>query len=156
VIPLPAIIFNEISLPLQFLASRLGSSLLTLLGVPVLREGNVIQMSSLTLDVAGACSGLRFLISLITIAIIYGCLKELSFVRRVWIVLAAVPLAISVNGLRIMGIGVIGEYWSSGKAEGLFHTFSGVVFFAISLLLLMLLDAAFGRTHRFLQSRRTT
>src|SRR5258708_31464332 len=153
-IPLPAIIFNEISLPLQFMASRLGSSLLTLVGVPVVREGNVIQMSSLALDVAEACSGLRFLISLITIAVIYGYLKEPSFARRVWIVLAAIPVAIGANGLRIMGSGVIGEYWSPDKAEGFFHTFSGVVVFALSLLLLMLLHSAFGWTDRFLQSPR--
>ena len=153
-IPLPAIIFNEISLPLQFVASRLGSSLLTLVGVPVVREGNVIQMSSLALDVAEACSGLRFLISLITIAVIYGYLKEPSFVRRVWIMLAAIPVAIGANGLRIMGSGVIGEYWSPDKAEGFFHTFSGVVVFALSLLLLMLFHSAFGWTDRFLQSRR--
>jgi exosortase len=154
-IPLPAIIFNEVSLPLQFLASRLGSSLLTLVGVPVLREGNVLQMSSLTLDVAEACSGLRFLISLITIAVIYGYLKEPSFVRRVWIVLAAIPVAIGANGMRIMGSGIIGEYWSPEKAEGFFHTFSGLVVFAISLLLLVLLHAAFGWTDRFLRSGRT-
>lgn len=153
-IPLPAIIFNEISLPLQFLASRLGSSLLALVGVPVLREGNVIQMSSLTLDVAEACSGLRFLISLITIATIYGSFKEPSLVRRVWIVLAAIPVAIGANGLRIMGSGIIGEYWSPEKAEGFFHTFSGLVFFVVSLMLLVLLHAAFGWTHRFLRSGR--
>jgi exosortase len=154
-IPLPAIIFNEISLPLQFLASRLGSSLLTLVGVPALREGNVIQMSSLTLDVAEACSGLRFLISLITIATIYGYLKEPRFGRRIWIVLAAIPVAIGANGLRIMGSGIIGEYWSPEKAEGFFHTFSGLVVFAVSLLMLVLLHAAWGWADRFLQSGRT-
>jgi exosortase len=147
-IPLPAIIFNEISLPLQFGASRLGSWLLTIVGVPVLREGNVIQMSSLTLDVAEACSGLRYLISLITIAIIYGYLNEPKSSRRVWLVLAAIPVAIGANGLRIMGSGIIGEYWSPEKAEGFFHTFSGLVVFAISLLLLVLLHGAFGLTDR--------
>jgi exosortase len=155
-IPLPAIIFNEISLPLQFGASRLGSWLLTIVGVPVLREGNVIQMSSLTLDVAEACSGLRYLISLITIAIIYGYLNEPKSSRRVWIVLAAIPVAIGANGLRIMGSGIIGEYWSPEKAEGFFHTFSGLVVFAISLLLLVLLHVAFGLTDRLQRPGRTS
>jgi exosortase len=154
-IPLPAIIFNEISLPLQFLASRLGSSLLTLVGVSALREGNVIQMSSITLDVAEACSGLRFLISLITIAIIYGYLKEPNFARRIWIALVAIPVAIAANGLRIMGSGIIGQYWGPKMAEGFFHTFSGLVFFAVSLLLLVLFHLAFDWTDRFLQSGRT-
>ncbi len=154
-IPLPVLIFNEISLPLQFLASRLGSALLTFVGIPVQREGNVIQMSTLTLDVAEACSGLRFLISLISFAIVYGYLKEPSFVRRIWIVVAAIPVAIAANSVRIMGSGIIGEYWSPEMAEGFFHTFSGLVVFTMSLLMLVLLQAAFGWTDRLLQSRRS-
>lgn len=154
-IPLPAIILNEISLPLQFLASYLGSSLLTGVGVPVLREGNIIQMSTLTLDVAEACSGLRSLITLIAIATIYGYLKEPRVVHRMWIVFSAIPVAIAVNGLRIMVSGVIGQYWSPELAEGFFHTLSGVVLFALALLLLVLVDAALSRTEHFLHSRWT-
>src|SRR5579863_6375889 len=69
-IPIPTLILNEITMPLQFLASKLGSSLLSLVGVPVLREGNVIQLPTITLEVVQACSGIRSLVSLITLAII--------------------------------------------------------------------------------------
>src|ERR1035441_9690061 len=62
-IPIPAIIFNEITIPLQILASKLASALLPLFGVPVLREGNVIELSAMKLEVAEACSGIRSLVS---------------------------------------------------------------------------------------------
>lgn len=135
-VPLPAIIFNEIALPLQFQASQLASALLGLIGVPVLREGNVIVLPSLSLDVVEACSGLRSLVSLITLAVLYGYLVERRMFRRVLLVLAAVPIAVLANGLRIMGSGFLGEYWSPEKAEGFFHTFSGLVVFFVSFALL--------------------
>jgi exosortase len=144
-IPLPAIIFNQIALPLQFEASRLASGMLSLLGVPVLREGNIIQLSSLTLDVAEACSGLRSLISLITLAIFYGYLFEPKVIRRILLVVLAIPIAVFANGFRIMGSGLLGEYWSPDKAEGFFHMFSGFLIFACSLLLLFGLHALMGR-----------
>lgn len=138
-IPLPVIVFNQIALPLQFLAARLGASLLDLAGVPVLREGNVINLPALSLDVVEACSGLRSLMSLITIGVFYGYVVEPRIMRRTLLILAAIPIAVLANGLRIMGSGLLGEYWSPEKAEGFLHTFSGVVIFLISVGLLMLL-----------------
>ncbi len=136
-IPLPAIIFNQIALPLQFQASRLASAMLALFGVPVLREGNVIVLPSISLDVVEACSGLRSLVSLITLAVLYGYFVERRASRRILLFLAAIPIAVLANGLRIMGTGFLGEYWSPDKAEGFFHTFSGllVFFFAFALLI---------------------
>lgn len=138
-IPLPAIVFNQIALPLQFLAARLGASLLDLTGVPVLREGNIIDLPSLSLDVVEACSGLRSLMSLITVGVIYGYVSERRIARRTLLILAAVPIAVLANGLRIMGSGLLGEYWGPERAEGFLHTFSGLVIFMISVGLLMLL-----------------
>ena len=71
-IPLPAIIFNQIAFPLQLLASRAGEAALSLAGIPVLREGNVIVLAHITLEVAEACSGIRALVSLLTLGIVYG------------------------------------------------------------------------------------
>jgi exosortase len=153
-IPLPVIVFNQIALPLQLLASRIGSSLLILSGIPVLREGNVIYLPSMSLDVAEACSGLRSLMSLITAGVFYGYFYESRFGRKLLIVLSSIPIAITANGFRIMACGLIGEYWSPEKAEGFLHTFSGVVVFTISLVLLMLLHATFEMVHRFVQPRR--
>jgi exosortase len=153
-IPLPVIVFNQIALPLQLLASRIGSSLLSLSGIPVVREGNVIYLPSLSLDVAEACSGLRSLMTLITAAVFYGNFYESKIGRRSLIVLSSIPIAIVANGMRIMACGLIGEYWSPEKAGGFLHTFSGVVIFAISLVLLMLLHATFEMAHHFMQPRR--
>jgi exosortase len=151
-IPLPSIILNEISMPLQLLASRLGSSLIALVGVPVVREGNVIQLPSLTLDVAEACSGLRSLVTLVTIGVIYGYVYEPRAVQRLFLILSAFPIAIAANAFRIMIAGLLGEFWNPDKVEGFLHTFSGVVVFALSLALLMLLHSVFGRVYRYAQS----
>lgn len=144
-IPIPAILFDQISLPLQFLASRLASSLLTLSGVPVLREGNIIQLPTMTLEVAEACSGIRSLISLLALAIIYGYFLEPSLWRRVALVVAAIPIAVIANALRIMGTGLLVEYWSPEAGTGFFHAFSGWLIFVLALGLLF----AFHKTLRF-------
>jgi exosortase len=136
-VPLPAIIFNQVALPLQFEASRLASGMLALLGVPVLRQGNVIVLPSLTLDVVEACSGLRSLVSLITLAVFYGYFFERRNSFRALLVLAAVPIAVLANGARIMGTGLLGQYWNPEKAEGFFHTFTGVFVFFVSVALLV-------------------
>lgn len=137
-IPIPVLIFNKIAFPLQFFASKLASGLLALFGVPVLREGNVIYLPSLTLDVVEACSGLRSLVSLITLAVFYGYLFERRNLLRVLVILSAIPIAVIANGFRIMGSGMLGEYWNPDKAEGFFHLFSGWLIFVVSLCLLFL------------------
>jgi exosortase len=135
-VPLPAIVFNRIALPLQFLASWLASSLLALLGVPVLREGNIINLPSLSLDVVEACSGLRSLVSLIALAVLYGYFFERRTWLRVLLAISAIPIAVAANGVRIMGSGLLGEYWDPRKAEGFFHLFSGWLIFVLSMVLL--------------------
>jgi len=140
-IPLPVIVFNEIALPLQFLASKLAGNTLDLLGVPALREGNVITLPSISLNVVEACSGIRSLMALITLAIFYGLLME----KRVWVrtllVVLAIPLAVGINSLRIVGSGLLGQNFGKEYAEGFFHEFSGLVVFAATLVALVLLHA---------------
>jgi len=150
-IPIPVIVFNQIAFPLQFLAARLGSSLLELFGVPVLREGNVIQLPTMALEVAQACSGIRSLMSLGALAVIYGYFLETRNLHRVLLALAAIPIAIAANGLRVMGTGLLGYYWDPDKAEGFFHTFSGWVIFIISLALLF----SFHAVLRWAETKRT-
>jgi exosortase len=136
-VPLPAIIFNRIALPLEFEASRLATGMLGAIGIPVLRQGNVIVLPSLTLNIVEACSGLRSLVSLITLAVIYGYFFESRAIGRILLILAAVPIAVLANGFRIMGSGALGECWSPEKAEGFFHLFSGLAVFAVSVALLV-------------------
>jgi exosortase A len=153
-VPLPAIIFNQIAVPLQFQASRLASGLLALVGVPVFREGNVIQLPSLTLDVVEACSGLRSLVSLLVLATIYGYLFETRIFRRILLIAAAVPIAVVANGVRIMGSGILGQYWDPDKAEGFFHLFSGWLVFVLSLVFIVLLHAVLSLTDRRARAER--
>jgi len=138
-IPLPAIIANRIVLPLQFLSSGLATGFMDLCGIPVYREGNVIFLPSITLEVAEACSGIRSLMAMITIAVAYGYLLESKPWRRVVLVVSAVPIAVVANSLRVMASGVLGQYWGRDKAEGFFHLFSGLVIFSFSFLLLWIL-----------------
>jgi exosortase len=135
-IPLPEIVFNQITFPLQILASKLASSLLPLFAVPVLREGNVIVLPVMKLEVAEACSGIRSLMSLFTLAVFYGYFMDKSVWRRVLLVLASIPIAIAANALRILGTGLCVQYWDPEKAMGFFHEFSGWVMFLVSLVCL--------------------
>ena len=135
-IPTPAIIFNQITFPLQLLASRIASDILPFLNVPVLREGNVIYLPAMPLEVAEACSGIRSLMSLGTLAIFYGYFLENSITRRVILALFSIPIAVAANALRIVGTGICVQYWDPDKALGFFHEFSGWVMFMVSLALL--------------------
>jgi exosortase len=143
-IPFPAIVFNQITFPLQLLASRLASMILPLLGVPVLQEGNVIQLPVMKLEVAEACSGIRSLMSLFTLAVFYGYFLEKTTGRRVLLALASIPIAVAANVARIVGTGLCVQYWDPNKALGFFHEFSGWVMFLVSLACLYLV-------HRIMQ-----
>jgi exosortase len=137
-IPLPALILNQITFPLQLLASRVASDLLPLAGVPVLREGNVIQLPALQLEVAEACSGIRSLMSLFTVAVIFGYFLERGTWRRTILALASIPIAVAANSIRIFGTGLCVQYWDPDKAMGFFHEFSGWLIFLVSLCCLYL------------------
>ena len=138
-IPFPAIIFNQITFPLQLMASRLASQILPLLGVPVLQEGNVIQLPVMKLEVAEACSGIRSLMSLFTLAVFYGYFLEKTTARRVILAAASIPIAVAANVARIVGTGLCVQYWDPEKALGFFHEFSGWVMFVVSLSCLYLI-----------------
>ena len=135
-IPIPTVIFNQITFPLQLLASRVSSLILPMLGVPVLREGNVINLPAMALEVAEACSGIRSLMSLVALAIMYGYLME----KRLWVrwilAFASVPIAVAANSVRIIGTGLLVQYWDPEKAEGYFHASWGWIIFVISLVML--------------------
>jgi exosortase len=149
-IPIPSIVFNQITLPLQMLASKLASALLPLFGVPVLREGNVIELPAMKLEVAEACSGIRSLMSLFTLSVFYGYFLEKTFLRRTILALASIPIAIAANAIRILGTGLCVQYWDPDKALGFFHEFSGWVMFLVSLGCLFIVH----RIMRLLTARR--
>ncbi|HEV8371487.1 MAG TPA: exosortase [Pyrinomonadaceae bacterium] len=162
-IPIPAIIFNKIAFPLQLFASRCAVWAMRGFDIPVLRQGNVIEFLPLgagetkKLEVVEACSGIRSLMTLVTLAAIYayftypkdgstdrgggasgliGMLKQFGFWRSGILVVSAVPIAIMTNALRVSGTGVLARYYGTQVADGFFHTFSGwVIYIAASLLL---------------------
>jgi exosortase len=141
-IPFPAIVFNHITFPLQLMASSIASDILPHLGVPTLHEGNVIELPVMKLEVAEACSGIRSLMSLFTLAVFYGYFLEKTTKRRVILALASIPIAVAANVVRIVGTGLCVQYWDPDKALGFFHEFSGWVMFVVSLACLYLVHRA--------------
>ena len=134
----------QITFPLQILASKIATLLLTGVGVSAVREGNIILLPTARLEVAEACSGIRSLFSLITLTVIYGYLAETRTGVRVLLALIAVPVSILANALRIAVTGLVVEYWGVEGAQGALHLLSGWLVFASSLLLIFVL-------HRLLQ-----
>jgi exosortase len=137
-IPIPAIIFNQVAFPLQLLASQAGESALNVAGVPVLREGNVMTLPYTKLEVAEACSGIRSLISLLTLGILFGYFTDKRASVRVAIAAATIPIAIVTNAGRVAGTGIAAHYIGPEAAEGFFHTFSGWLVFLVAFALMFL------------------
>ena len=135
-IPIPAIIFNQIVFPLQLLASRVGEASLSAAGVPVLREGNVIILANTSLEVAEACSGIRSLVSLLTLGIVYGYMIDRRPGVRTAIALSSIPVAIIANGVRVAGTGLAAHFFGPAAAQGFLHTFSGWLVFVFAFVLL--------------------
>ncbi len=135
-IPIPALIFNQIAFPLQLLASSVGETVLSALSIPVLREGNVIVLAHTSLEVAEACSGIRSLISLLTLGIVYGYFMDPRVGVRTTVALSTIPIAIIANGGRVAGTGVAAHYYGAEAAQGFFHTFSGWIVFAAAFAML--------------------
>jgi exosortase len=167
--PIPAIIFNKIAFPLQLFASSCAVGAMRWFDIPVLRQGNVIELMPLgarettKLEVVEACSGIRSLMTLVTLAVVMAyfthpksdepangqggdggnssagllsALKRYSFWRAVIIIASAVPIAILTNSMRVSGTGVLAHYYGTEVADGFFHSFSGWVVYIVAFLLL--------------------
>ncbi len=135
-VPIPAIIYNSITFPLQLLASRAAESALTLLNVPVLRRGNILELPQQTLSVVEACSGIRSLLSLGFLSLVYGYFFERTLWVRVALFVATVPIAIAANAGRVTLTGLLSEFRPE-LAEGFFHSASGWVVFMVAMALLI-------------------
>jgi exosortase len=160
-LPIPAILFNKIAFPLQLFASRCAVWTMQLFSIPVLRQGNVIELmprgahETKKLEVVEACSGIRSLMTLITLAVVFAYftrpksddgdstgvgflqrIKSFGFWRSIILVASAIPIAIFTNALRVSGTGVLAHYYGTSVADGFFHSFSGWVMYIVALLLL--------------------
>jgi len=136
-VPLPSLVVNAVTLPLQLVASTIAERTLMLASVPVFRDGNLLALPSATLEVAEACSGLRSIVSLAAIGALLAWAVDGSIWRRAAIVALTLPIAIVMNGLRIAATGIACETWGPHVASGGWHTFTGWVTFVISTFLLV-------------------
>jgi exosortase len=139
-IPIPAIVFNQIAFPLQMLASRAGEWAIAAAGIPVLREGNVLHLAHTTLEVAEACSGIRSLVSLITLGLVYGYFMDPRPWVRIVIVASAIPVAIVANAARVAGTGMAAHWIGVEAAEGFFHDFSGWIVFLFAFAMILIIQ----------------
>ncbi len=141
-IPIPSIIYAQLTLRLQMLASQLGEIMIGWMGIPVLRSGNTLQLPSQTLDIAEACSGIRSLLSLGFLSLVYAYFTD----RRIWmrwaLLLATIPIAIGANGIRVAVTGLLSEI-NTKLAQGTYHEMEGYIVFVVALAALIV-------THRIL------
>ena len=152
-IPVPAIIFNQIAFPLQLVASTFGQQMLSGLNVPVFREGNVIVLPHTALEVAEACSGIRSLVSLLTLGLVYGYFADPRNTVRAMLVVATIPIAIATNGLRVAGLGLVAHWYGPSAIEGWFHTFSGWLVFVAAFAMLVVVQLVTSRMASLLWRR---
>jgi exosortase len=144
-VPLPSLLVNAITLPLQLVASHIAEWTLMVASVPVFRDGNLLTLPSATLEVAEACSGLRSIVSLAAIGALLAWASERSAWRRAAIVSLTLPIAIVMNGLRIAATGIACETWGPHMASGGWHTFTGWVTFVVSTFVLIQAGHAIAR-----------
>lgn len=136
-VPLPAFLLGDLSQSLQLLSSKLGTWIIRLAGISVFVEGNIIDLGTMRLQVVEACSGLRYLFPLITLAFIAASLYRGAIWKRCVLVLSAVPITVLMNSARIGMIGILAEYFGKGMAEGFLHDFEGWAVFLVCTLLLI-------------------
>jgi len=137
-IPLPAVIVTRLTLPLQLVASQIAAGVLSLAQVPVLRDGNLLTLPNITLEVAQACNGLRSVVSLVAVAAICGAVIPLSIRRTILLVAAAIPIAVVGNGLRVAATGLMTLSMGDRAVSGTVHEVTGVVAFVAMCIVTLL------------------
>ena len=146
-VPLPAIIWNKIAFPMQLFSSAATEVVVRAIGIPILREGNVLYLAQTTLEVIDACSGLRSLTTMFALSGAFAWFSALSTNRKWILFLAAAPIAIFANIVRLTGTAGLASVYGEKVAQGFLHDFSGMFVFIIGLLMLIF-------TSKLLHSRR--
>ncbi len=137
-IPLPNFIYNNLSANLQLISSSIGVKVIRLFNIPVFLEGNVIDLGTYKLQVAEACSGLRYLFPLMTLGFIMAYFFQAAFWKRALLFLSSIPITIFMNSFRIGVIGVLVAHYGIRQAEGFLHDFEGWVIFMASTAVMLL------------------
>jgi exosortase len=154
-VPIPAVIYNKITFPLQIVASQLANGALNVLDVPVIREGNVLELANQKLNVVEACSGIRSLLSLTFLALVYGYFFEKKNWVRTVLFFSTIPIAIIANGSRVTVTALVTQI-RADLAEGFFHEAQGWVIFMVALVILILWHQILNRTVNFIAARRAS
>jgi exosortase len=128
-IPLPAVLVTHLTLPLQLVASQVAAGVLTAAHIQVVRDGNLLALPNITLEVAEACSGLRSVVSLVSVAAVCAAVIPLSARRAALLIGIAIPIAVIGNGFRVAATGVMAVWFGEGAARGLVHELTGFVAF---------------------------
>ena len=136
-VPIPSIIWNKIAFPLALFASSLSTEAISTLGISILREGNILTLPNITLQVVDACSGLRSLITLLALSAILAFLADQNKTKKIILFLSAVPIALLSNVIRLIVTAVLARYWGSSVAHGFIHDFSGLAVFVLGLGMLV-------------------
>ena len=147
-IPIPSILMDRITFPMQLFASKVAASTLYLIGIPVLREGNVMLLANTSLEVAEACSGIRSLISLLALSVVFAYISQKATWKRVLLVLSTFPIAIIANAARVSGTGILAHYYGDKVAQGFFHGFSGWILFVVAFVCLFGVGALLSRVKK--------
>lgn len=152
-VPIPAILYNQVTFPLQLLASRTATAALLIAQIPVLREGNIMELPNKTLSVVEACSGIRSLLSLSFLSLVYGHFFEKSTWVRVALFLSTIPIAVLANSSRVTFTGILAEL-KPDLAEGFFHMLEGWVIFMVALAMLVAFHRILVNGYRVIYGRR--
>ncbi len=137
-VPLPQSLVNVVAFPLQLIAAKWAVSALQMIGVPVLLEGNIIHLASGDLFVAEACSGLRSLMALMTLGVVFAhFFRRDSLLQQLILIASTVPIAILVNALRVAVTGFLAHQYGHETAGGVIHDFQGLITFSLAFLLLL-------------------
>jgi exosortase A len=144
-IPIPSVLMDRITFPMQLFASKVAAKSLYLIGIPVLREGNIILLANTSLEVAEACSGIRSLISLLALSVVYAYFSQKTTLKRVLLILSTFPIAIIANAARVTGTGILAHHYGDKVAQGFFHGFSGWILFVVAFVCLFIVGGLLSR-----------
>lgn len=136
-IPLPQFVLANLSTKLQLLSSQLGVFFMRVFGISVYLEGNVIDLGGYKLQVADACSGLRYLFPLMTLGFLMAYFYKGALWKRVVLFLSSIPITVLMNSIRVGAIGVMVEHWGIAMAEGFLHEFQGWMIFMICAAIML-------------------
>jgi exosortase A len=144
-IPIPSILMDRITFPMQLFASKVAGSSLYLIGIPALREGNVILLANTSLEVAEACSGIRSLISLLALSVVFAYFSQKTTLKKVLLILSTFPISIIANAARVTGTGILAHHYGDKVAQGFFHGFSGWILFVVAFVCLFVVGSLLSR-----------